>query len=240
MKEKLKEYRSITENFNTDELLAWALNEFGKDRLILSSSLSLEDQVLTHLLLSQNNSARILTLDTGRNFQETYNVMQSTMERYSFKYEVYAPDTNDLEELVSVNGPNLFYESIERRKLCCDVRKVRPLKRALSSTDAWITGLRREQSVTRSSLEAVEWDEAFGIFKINPLWNWTLDDTKKFIREKSIPYNPLFDKGFMSIGCAPCTRAVREGEDERSGRWWWENPDKKECGLHVPQSPEVI
>ncbi len=236
MKEKLMEYQKQTGSLKTRELIDWTLDTFGPPHVILASSLSNEDQVLTHMLLLKERKARILTLDTGRVFQETYDTMQETMEKYGFCYEVLFPESRDVEELERKNGPNLFYKNLKLRKLCCEVRKIRPLKRALSTVDAWICGLRRGQSMTRAEVLPLEWDEQFNIIKINPLSDWLSRDVWNYIKENQIPYNKLFDKGFASIGCLPCTRATGEGDDERSGRWWWESPEKKECGLHVGKS----
>ena len=202
-------------------------------RVVLASSLSVEDQVLTHLLCAVHARPRIFTLDTGRLFPETYETMERTMQRYGFRYEVLAPDTRELEEMVRMHGPNLFYQSVESRKLCCSVRKINPLRRVLSTADAWICGLRREQSVTRRSVDKIEWDEAFGLCKINPLIDWTQQQVWDYIRKNDVPYNALHDQGYPSIGCLPCTRGIEPGEDVRAGRWWWENPEHKECGLHV-------
>jgi phosphoadenosine phosphosulfate reductase len=202
-------------------------------RVVLASSLSVEDQVLTHLLCAVHARPRIFTLDTGRLFPETYETMERTMQRYGFRSEVLAPDTRELEEMVRMHGPNLFYRSVESRKLCCSVRKINPLRRVLSTADAWICGLRREQSVTRRSVDKIEWDEAFGLCKINPLIDWTQQQVWDYIRKNDVPYNALHDQGYPSIGCLPCTRGIEPGEDVRAGRWWWENPEHKECGLHV-------
>jgi len=203
------------------------------DRVVLASSLSIEDQVLTHLLCAVQTRPRIFTLDTGRLFPETYETMERTMQRYGFRYEVLTPDTGELEEMIRAHGPNLFYRSVELRKLCCAVRKIHPLQGILATADAWLCGLRREQSVTRKSVEKVEWDETFGLCKINPLIDWTGPQVWEYVRENEIPYNALHDQGYPSIGCAPCTRAVQPGDGLRAGRWWWENPEHKECGLHV-------
>jgi phosphoadenosine phosphosulfate reductase len=210
-----------------------ALRILPADRVVLASSLSVEDQVLTHLLCAVHLRPRIFTLDTGRLFPETYDTMERTMQRYGFRYEVVAPETRELEVMLRAHGPNLFYRSMELRKLCCAVRKIHPLRRVLATADAWLCGLRREQSVTRRSMEQVEWDETFGLCKINPLIDWTEAQVWEYVRENKIPYNALHDQGYPSIGCAPCTRAVSPGEDIRAGRWWWENPEHKECGLHV-------
>jgi phosphoadenosine phosphosulfate reductase len=206
------------------------------DRLALASSLSIEDQVATHLLCAVNPRPRIFTLDTGRLFAETYETMEQSMERYHFRYEILAPDTVELEKLVAMQGPNLFYRGVELRKSCCTVRKTQPLARLLSTVDAWICGLRREQAVTRILIQPVEWDNAHGIIKINPLFDWKEADVRQFVKQHDVPYNPLQDRGFRSVGCAPCTRAIGPDDDVRAGRWWWEAPEHKECGLH--RSPD--
>jgi phosphoadenosine phosphosulfate reductase len=213
-------------------ILASFQDNYGDD-LILASSLGAEDQVLTHMLLSINPKARIFVLDTGRLHQETYDVMALTMAKYGMRYEVHFPDRDDVEELLSKKGPNSFYDSVENRKECCHIRKVAPLKRALQGVHAWVTGQRRDQSMTRTALEEIEWDPAHHCIKLNPLADWTTEDVWSYIQAHDIPVNYLHKKGFPSIGCAPCTRAVKPGEDQRAGRWWWENPDSKECGLHV-------
>lgn len=218
---------------NPVTVLQKTLDHFGVERVALASSFGAEDQVLTDMLARVNPAARIFTLDTGRQFQETYDAMQRSVERYGVRYEVLAPEAADIADLVSVRGPNLFYESIEARKSCCDVRKMRPLRKVLRTVDAWICGLRREQAVTRKQLELVSWDAEFGIYKVCPLFDWTEEQVWKYIRANELPYNKLHDEGFRSIGCAPCTRAVKPGEDVRAGRWWWEAPEHKECGLHL-------
>ncbi len=201
-------------------------------KIALSTSLGLEDQVLTEIISAIDNNAKVFTLDTGRLFPEAYDVIDRTSQKYGITIEVFFPDREDVEEMVNTNGINLFYDSIEKRKQCCNVRKLVPLARAMEGLEAWITGLRRDQSVTRKDMQLVEWDENYNMLKINPLINWTEDDLINYIKAKNIPYNPLHDKGFKSIGCLPCTRAIEPGEDIRAGRWWWEDPDTKECGLH--------
>ncbi|OHD54647.1 MAG: phosphoadenosine phosphosulfate reductase [Spirochaetes bacterium GWF1_51_8] len=233
MKSEIKTIRAELEKLTAPERVKWALETFVIKDIVIASSLGLEDQALTHMALAVSKDARIVTLDTGRNFQSVYDLMQETMERYGFCYEVYFPDYREVEEMVRARGPNLFYESVENRKLCCRIRKIEPLKRALSTARAWICGLRRDQSITRSGAEPVEFDETFGIVKFNPLYDWTAEQVREYISENNIPYNRQHDAGYESIGCEPCTRPVRGGEDIRSGRWWWETPEKRECGLHL-------
>jgi phosphoadenosine phosphosulfate reductase len=228
---KIEAWNKKFENKSPEELLEFFLNEF-KGTIALSSSLSIEDQVLTEMVLSIDSEARIFTLDTGRLFPETYDLIDRTSKKYKKNIEVYFPESRDVEVMVKDKGINLFYSSIENRKFCCEIRKLRPLSRAMKSLDAWITGLRREQSVTRVDMKVIEWDENNNLIKINPLINWTEDEVWNRIKERNIPYNPLHKKGYISIGCQPCTRAILPGEDPRAGRWWWENPDTRECGLH--------
>ena len=206
--------------------------EFFKGKIALSSSLGLEDQVLTEMVTAIDHTLKIFTLDTGRLFPETYDLIDRTSSRFKKRIEVYFPDAAQIEDMVNTKGVNLFYESVENRKLCCHLRKIEPLTRALKGLDAWITGLRQEQSITRNHLQMIEWDKNNNLLKINPLINWTEEDVNKYIKEKNIPFNPLHKQGFASIGCQPCTRAIEPGEDVRAGRWWWENPETKECGLH--------
>jgi len=213
------------------EVLTYFINKYG-DKIALSSSLGAEDQVLTQMVMSVSDKARIFTLDTGRLFSETYELIDRTSKKYKTKLEVFFPQADAVQKMVQAKGINLFYDSIENRKECCYHRKLEPLKRAFEGLDAWICGLRAEQSVTRTDIQVVEWDENNNIVKINPLANWTEKQVWDYIKEKGIPYNPLHDKNYPSIGCQPCTRAILEGEDIRAGRWYWENPETKECGLH--------
>lgn len=214
------------------------LAEVFPGEVAFSSSLGYEDQVITDLILANNLPIRIFTLDTGRLFEETYKTLQRTNNRYDAKLEVIFPKHEAVEKLLNEKGPYSFYESVENRKECCYVRKVEPLNRALKGVKIWITGIRAEQSANRTQMEAVEWDESYQLFKFHPLLNWNFEQVKTYVKTNNIPYNPLHDKGFVSIGCAPCTRAIREGEDFRAGRWWWEDESKKECGLHSPQTPD--
>ena len=203
------------------------------EQVTFSSSFSFEDQVITHEICNNQIPVKIFTLDTGRIFAETYAVWNSTNEKYNTKIKAYYPNQDTLETLVAERGPNSFYESIQNRKDCCFIRKVEPLKRALAGNAIWITGLRAEHSPDRYDLPIIEWDESNQIIKYHPILNWSTADVKEYITKQHVPYNPLHDKGFVSIGCAPCTRAIKPGEDFRAGRWWWEDADKKECGLHV-------
>lgn len=214
-----------------EEILEFFLKKY-KNRIALASSLGAEDQVLTHLIAGVDPETKIFTLDTGRLFPETYDLISRTNEKYGIKLKMYFPQAEKVEQMVNEKGINLFYNSIENRKLCCGIRKVEPLKRAFEGLDVWICGLRKDQSVTRFFTKTVEWDENNGLIKVNPLLRWTEKQVWDYIKKHDIPYNELHDKGFPSIGCQPCTRAVKPGEDIRSGRWWWESPEQKECGLH--------
>jgi phosphoadenosine phosphosulfate reductase len=202
------------------------------EKVIFSTSLGQEDQVITHLIATQKLSIQIFSLDTGRLFPETLELLARTESKYNTRIKLFYPENQSIENLVNTIGINGFYESVDNRKSCCFVRKVAPLKRALAGNEIWITGLRAEQSPNRSSMKRIEWDEANQIIKYNPLLDWTFDQMIAYIEEQKIPYNPLHDQGFVSIGCAPCTRAILPGEDARAGRWWWED-SKKECGLHA-------
>lgn len=221
------------EGMNDVEMLGYFLRQFKGD-IALSSSLSIEDQVLTHMVLKIDPGVKIFTLDTGRLFPETYDLIAQTNARYKTKLQVYFPDHSAVEEMVNSKGINLFYNSIENRKTCCHVRKVEPLRRAFSGLKVWICGLRRDQSVTRNEMQRIEWDESNGLIKLNPLMEWSEQQVWDFIHAHNVPYNTLHTKGFPSIGCQPCTRAIEPGEDVRAGRWWWENPETRECGLHKP------
>lgn len=201
-------------------------------KVVFSTSLGQEDQVITELIASHQLPIHIFSLDTGRLFPETLELLGRTESKYKTRIQVYYPERESVEKLVADNGINGFYNSVENRKSCCFVRKVEPLKRALAGNEVWVTGLRAEQSANRGGMKRVEWDEGNQILKYNPLLDWTYDQMLDYIKEKGIPYNPLHDKGFISIGCAPCTRAILPGEDARAGRWWWED-SKKECGLHA-------
>jgi phosphoadenosine phosphosulfate reductase len=215
------------------EVLKWGLDTFG-EKIAICSAFGPEGMVLLHMLSEIGKPFRLFTLDTGRLHHETHELMQECEERYKIKIELYAPDNDDLREIVSRHGVNLFYRSAELRELCCEVRKVRPLLRALEGLSAWITGLRRIQTVSRHAVNTIEIDTVHnGILKLNPLADWSEQDVWDYINSYKLPYNSLHDRGYRSIGCAPCTRAINPGESLRAGRWWWEQDDRKECGMHV-------
>jgi phosphoadenosine phosphosulfate reductase len=228
------------EDLTTAEIVTWALARFSP-RVGLACSFQAEESVLIDLMHRVRGADfRLFTLDTGRLNQETYDCMDAIRERYGVQIEVFFPEATGVEKMVRENGLNLFYNSVELRKLCCGIRKVEPLNRALKNLDAWMTGLRREQAVTRVDVRKVELDKDHGdIVKINPLVDWSYDDVWDYIIKNNVPYNRLHKQGYPSIGCAPCTRAVRPGEDLRAGRWWWENPNTKECGLHLSAETKV-
>ncbi len=232
VQEVLKKKVEELESSSAEEVLKWALKEFG-DKIALACSFGAEDMVLIDMMVKLDPQARIFTLDTGRLPQETYEVMERVREKYGVKIEVFFPDTKSVEEMEEKHGPNLFYKSLELRKLCCAVRKMGPLKRAFSGLSAWVCGLRREQAVTRTGIKKIELGEdPNALVKINPLAEWTEKQVWDYIKKNDVPYNKLHDLNFPSIGCLPCTRAVAPGEDVRAGRWWWESPEEKECGLH--------
>ena len=201
--------------------------------VVFSTSLGYEDQVISDMIFSNNIPISVFTLDTGRLFEETQKTLQRTNQRYDTRIKVYYPETETVEKMVTEKGPYSFYESVADRKECCFIRKVVPLNKALSGAKIWITGIRAEQSGNRQSMEQLEWDEAHQLFKFHPILDWSFEQVKEYVKSKNVPYNLLHDKGFVSIGCAPCTRAIVEGEDFRAGRWWWEDESKKECGLHA-------
>jgi len=225
-----KELNQQLKGKTAQEVVAYFLDNYKE--VALSSSLAAEDQALSDVILKHDKSARIFTLDTGRLHPETYDVMDATNLKYNIKIDVYFPNEQNVQELYKTQGVNGHYESIDKRKHCCFVRKIEPLKRALKGLDIWFTGLRASQSVTRTQMPLVEYDANFDVIKVNPLIDWNEEDVWAYIKENKVPYNKLHDQGFPSIGCAPCTRAVKDAEDIRAGRWWWENPEHKECGLH--------
>jgi len=215
-----------------EEALRWAADAFGSE-VAYACSFGAEDMVLIDMIAKVAPTIRIFTLDTGRLHDETYEVMERTRVHYGLPIQSYFPDREAVERLERKKGFYSFRESIENRKECCSIRKVEPLRRALAGMRAWVTGLRRAQSVTRTDMDLLKWDEGNGLAKVTPLIDWSHDQVWEYIRANNVPYNVLHDRGFPSIGCAPCTRAVKPSEDIRSGRWWWENPEDKECGLHL-------
>ncbi len=230
--ERITQLKAKAKNLEASGIIKLAFDEFAS-KITFATSLGEEDQVILDMIAKNAPSIEGFTLDTGRLYAETYDLMAKNQKKYpKLDFKIYFPDANKVEEMVLIKGINLFYESVENRKLCCHIRKVEPLQRALSNKDAWIVGLRRDQSLIRASLEPVEWDEANQKIKFNPLYNWSLDQVRDYIKKNNVDINPLHAKGFVSIGCAPCTRAIKPGEDIRAGRWWWEEPLQKECGLH--------
>ena len=229
-----EQIQQLNENLKTpQEVLKWSLDNLHP-RIAMASSFGAEDVVVIDMIMKINPKARIFTLDTGRLNQETYDVMDEIRKKYNMNIEVMFPDQNETEQMVRVNGMNLFYHSIGNRKLCCGIRKVHPLNKMLSTLDGWITGLRADQTEVRLKANRIEFDEQHnGIIKINPIIEWTWEQTWDYIKKNDIPYNKLHDRGFPSIGCEPCTRAIKPGEPLRAGRWWWESDSQKECGLHA-------
>jgi len=229
---QLKELKNQLDGFPIEDQLKKLVSLFP-EKVIFTTSLGIEDQVITHKLFSNNIDVKVITLDTGRLFPQTYDVFSNTIIKYNKKISVYFPEYESVEKMVTEKGPFSFYQTVENRKECCKIRKVVPLNRALKGMECWISGIRAEQSDDRNNMDWLEYDKSKNLYKFYPLFNWTFDDIKNFVKENNVPYNSLHDKGFVSIGCEPCTRAVKPGEDFRSGRWWWENDGPKECGLHI-------
>ncbi len=227
---KVKSLILETNKFSIEETLFLLLNAY-EGKVCFSTSFGQEDQVITDIIAKNNLAISIFTLDTGRLFQETYDVFEKTLLKYNKKIDVCFPNATEVETMMQEKGPNSFYASVDNRKECCAIRKVAPLKKALQGNKIWITGLRAEQSDNRNNIQAFELDEKFDIIKYNPLLKWTLDEVEHYLIDNAVPQNSLHKKGFISIGCAPCTRALEAGEDIRAGRWWWET-SHKECGLH--------
>jgi phosphoadenosine phosphosulfate reductase len=217
---------------DAEEILRRSAEEFG-GKIVFASSLGLEDGVILDMIMRSDLAIATFTLDTGRLFPQTYDLIERIHAKYGTRIRILFPDAAAVEALVNEGGPNLFRESVEARKACCRIRKIDPLRRALKGNQAWVCGLRRDQSVTREDLDVVEWDEGNALIKINPLASWSLEEIQRYIETHKVPVSPLHAQGFPSIGCACCTRAVQPGEDIRAGRWWWENPEHKECGLHL-------
>ena len=214
------------------ELLS-GVSKLHNEKLTFSTSMSAEDQVITDIIFRNDLDIDVFTLDTGRMFPETYATFQKTLDKYQKSIKVYFPDANEVERLMTEKGAYSFYDSVENRQQCCEIRKVKPLKRAMKGKTIWITGIRSEHSQNRTEMQKIEWDATNIITKIHPLLHWSNDEVWTYIKANNVPYNGLHEKGFISIGCQPCTRAVKEGEDFRAGRWWWEDTSKKECGLHT-------
>ncbi len=229
--DELKALSDDVRGRTAEEIVVWAAERFGGE-IAFASSFGAEDVVVIDMIAKAAPSIRVFTLDTGRLHDETYEVMERVRVKYGLEIESYFPEREAVERLEREKGFYSFRESIENRKECCGIRKVEPLRRALRGMKAWMTGLRREQAVTRAEMAAVEWDEGNGLVKVNPLIEWSEEQVWEYIRANGVPYNALHDRGYPSIGCAPCTRAIKPGEDVRAGRWWWENPENKECGLH--------
>ena len=229
-----KDLDEINNSFKTpQEVLKWALDNLHP-KVAKASSFGAEDSVIIDMMVKINPNSRFFTLDTGRLNQETYDLMDEMSKKHNINFEVMFPEAKEVQEMVKSNGINLFYDNIENRRLCCGIRKVHPLRKILSTLDGWITGIRREQTSIRKDSVFVEFDKKYNnILKINPLLNWTWEQVWDYIRKNDIPYHKLLDKGYTSIGCAPCTRATKPGDDLRSGRWWWESDEHKECGLHM-------
>jgi len=206
-----------------------AVAEYGD--VVYSNSLGIEAMVMTDLIFTFAPEIEVFTLDTGRLHPETLDLLDRVERRYKQRITVYYPDATAVEKLVRENGINGFYLGLEERKSCCEVRKLEPFRRAIQGRKAWVTGVRRQQSEGRAMVESVEWDDRYDLWKVSPLLDWTDKDIHDYVKARALPYNPLHDKGYPSIGCAPCTRAVEPGADPRSGRWWWENPETRECGL---------
>lgn len=226
------EIKQQLEGLDLVEKLRYLAQQY-QGKIVFSTSFGWEDQVVTHLIFSNNIPIKVFTLETGRLFPETYYVWNRTLEIYQQPIHAYFPQSDLLQDMVATKGPSSFYESVENRKECCYIRKIEPLKRALAGNEIWITGIRADQSANREGMLDLEWDEGNQLFKFHPIFDWTLVDVKQYVKDNNIVYNTLHDKGFPSIGCAPCTRAVAQGEDFRAGRWWWEDQSKKECGLHT-------
>lgn len=227
-----EEIRKAVDGKDAKSILAFLSDRFSNES-VFSTSFGIEDQVITHMLAELKSDISIFTLDTGRLFPETYYVWNRTLEKYTLPIKAYYPNTDSVQQMVSTKGPSSFYESVENRKECCHIRKIEPLQRAIKGYKIWITGIRAEQSSNRRDMKQVEWDQINQMLKVHVLFSWKLEEVESYLKQHYVPYNPLHDKGFPSIGCQPCTRAIAPGEDFRAGRWWWEDQSKKECGLHT-------
>jgi phosphoadenosine phosphosulfate reductase len=229
---QLQKLKNLLQGLSIEDQLV-KLQSIFPEKILFTTSLGIEDQVITHKIFKNDLDIKVATLDTGRLFPQTYDVLSTTIIRYNKKIDVYFPEYEAVEKMVTEKGPFSFYKSVENRKECCRLRKVVPLNRALAGMECWISGIRADQSDNRSQMDWLEYDEDKQLFKFYPLFDWSFDEVKTFIKENNVPYNSLHDKGFVSIGCEPCTRAIKPGEDFRAGRWWWENDGAKECGCHV-------
>ena len=227
----IKELKNQLNGLSIEEQLNILISHFP-EKVIFTTSLGIEDQVITHKIFRNNLNIKVATLDTGRLFPQTYDVLSNTIIRYNKKIDVYFPEYEDVEKMVTEKGPLSFYKSVENRKECCSLIKVVPLNLALKGMECWISGIIADQSDNRNQMDWLEYDEDKNLYKFHPLFNWSLDEVTRFVKENNVPYNSLHDKGYVSIGCEPCTRAIKPGEDFRAGRWWWENEGPKECGLH--------
>lgn len=232
MKEStLKEIKDQISGMELIDILHFISEKF-KNQVVFTTSFGIEDQVVTDMIFTNNIDIKIVSLDTGRLFEQTYKVFEATRDKYKKEIEIFFPDTQAVQKLLSTKGPYSFYKSVEDRKECCYIRKVEPLQRILSGNKCWITGIRAEQSLNRNSMDIIDFDENYNLYKLNPLYNRTMTEVIEYLNKNNVPYNSLHHKGYISIGCEPCTRAVKQGEDFRAGRWWWENNSGKECGLH--------
>jgi len=232
MKAYLDEIAAEIKDLGPVEAISFLAQKFP-GQITFSTSFGWEDQVITDMIFANDLPVKVFTLETGRLFPETYYVWNRTLENYNKPIHAYFPDAEAVQAMVSKKGPSSFYESVENRKECCNIRKIVPLKKALAGNKCWVTGIRSEQSLNRTDMSNLEWDEQNQLIKFHPIFDWTLEEVKAYIKKYNIVYNTLHDRGFPSIGCAPCTRAVQDGEDFRAGRWWWEDQSKKECGLHA-------
>jgi phosphoadenosine phosphosulfate reductase len=227
-----KELKNQLEGLSIDDQLA-KLQGLFFEKIVFTTSLGIEDQVITHKIFKNKLEIKVVTLDTGRLFPQTYDVFSNTIIKYNKRIEVYFPEYEAVEKMLSEKGPYSFYKSVENRKECCRIRKVSPLNRALAGMECWISGIRADQSDDRNHMDWIEFDEGRKLIKFYPLFNWSFDEVRNFVKENDVPFNSLHEKGYVSIGCEPCTKAVKPGEDFRAGRWWWENDGLKECGLHI-------
>lgn len=232
LRQEVDNLNQLVQEFNLIEALNLIAEKY-KGKIVFTTSFGYEDQVITDMIFKNNIDIDVVTLDTGRLFKETYKLFNQTIDTYKKPIKTYFPKNDAVEKMLSKKGPYSFYNSVEDRKECCNVRKVELLNRALRGVELWITGIRAEQSPNRKGMKFFELDEQRQIIKYNPLLHFTFEEVKQYVKKNNVPYNVLHNKGFVSIGCEPCTRAIKSGEDFRAGRWWWETNSKKECGLHT-------